>query len=173
MGIAYYEAAVATCDAELAASGGRGVFDPAVEAQARGGLGAVLHIHGEEQQRSLELLRQSVSLLRQAARTPPPGYSARDAKLALAIQLGNLGAMHIPHGLGAVLSFRLPNMGIMELQTFGRVHGGVVSSEGLAEAKACLREALELSEATDVDLKRATMANLAILSNQRPWSQPF
>jgi len=61
MGLAYNEAAVAICDAELAAAGGRGspAADPGrvpslyVEARARGYLGACLNMPGEEQ-RSLK-----------------------------------------------------------------------------------------------------------------------
>jgi len=84
LGLAYNEAAVKICDAALAATGGRG--SPAaddgrrvpslnVEARARGSLGSCLYKLDEEQQRSLELLRQAVALRRQVARTAAPDHS--------------------------------------------------------------------------------------------------
>jgi len=125
MGLAYNEAAVAICDAELAAAGGRGspaAADPwrfpslNMEARARGYLGACLNMPGEEQ-RSLELLRQAVALWRQILRTAAPGEEIRTAQRMLANELCNLGFVLKGHG-----------------------------SDGMAEAEACLREALALSE---------------------------
>lgn len=76
LSLAYAEAAVAICDASLARTGGRGSRAAAderripavdVEAQARGLMAICLRNLGEERQRSLELLRQTVFLLRQVA----------------------------------------------------------------------------------------------------------
>jgi len=124
--LAYNEAAVALCDEALAAAGGRGspaandgwrVPDLQAKAQARGYLGDCLHGMGEERQRSLELLRQAVVLWRQVLRTATPGHSTKDAQQMLADQLSSLG-------------FLLKAGGFQET----------------AEAEACLREALALSE---------------------------
>jgi len=86
--LAYHEAAVAICDAALAAAGGRspaaadGMRVPELqqEARARGCLGACLDNMGEEHKRSFELLRQAVALQRQVVRTAAPGRETLDAQ---------------------------------------------------------------------------------------------
>jgi len=126
LGLAYNEAAVASCDAALAAVGSRDspaaddeqlVPSLALEAEARGCLGISLHEVGERQ-RGLELLRRSVLLLRQDLRTVADGGAARAT---------NVLAGWLCH-LGSFLS---------------------KDSARTAEAAACLREALELSEVSD------------------------
>jgi len=151
LGLAYNEAAVALCDTALEAVGGRDrpvaddeqrVPDLHTEAQARGCLGAYLYHLGEEQQRSLELLRQAVALLRQAARTAASGGDTLALKRSLASWLSNLGSI-LWGGKNAPVSY------------------------DMAEAEAYLREALELSEETDdVNLKQAVLINLANMSCQ-------
>jgi len=147
LGVAYNEAAVATCDAALIAAGGRD--SPAanderrvpllvVEAQARGRLGLSLHDLGERQ-RGLELLWQAVALQRLAVRKAAPGSDLLlSAKQQLASLLDNLAVMR--------------NAG----------------SDGTAEAEACLREALALCEDTDnVLLKERVLCHLANMSGRR------
>ena len=126
LGLAFYEAAVGLCDAALAAAGGRGspaaddewrVPDLHVEARVRGSLGACLLGLREEQQRSLDLLRQAVALLRQVLRTGVGGPAAISIQQGLANRLVTLGVARSGYG-----------------------------SEGMAEAELCLREALALCE---------------------------
>jgi len=145
LGVAYYEAAVATCVAAQAASGGRGSFaDGSVnslkaEAHARGSLATGLVDLGEELQRSLELLRQAVALLRRAVRKATPGDEAMDAKMGLASWLHNLGNLLTNIGQGT-MQRQFPNL--------------------MAEAEACLCEALELSKESDhVCLMQAVLTN--------------
>jgi len=126
----YYEAAVGICDAALTEAGGRGspaaadarrVPSLCVEAEARGFLRDCLHLMGEEQQRSLELLRQAVALRRQAVRTAAPGgHDTVRAQQGLAYDLSALGLM-----------LKAP------------------VSERMVEADACLLEALALSKGLD------------------------
>ena len=144
----YYEAAVALCDAALAAAGGRD--SPAANnehrvplartgAQARGVLGCCMYNAGEEPQRGLELMRQAVALCRYALRTATTGHLALGAKRFLATWLCNLGCL------------------LWADHTIGRL-----GSNRMAEAESCLREALELSEETDdVGLKQNVLTNLA------------
>ena len=144
LGLAYHEAAVATCDAALAAFGGRGspaAADPRLvpslqaEAQARGSLGACLHELREDRQRSLELTRGVAAAMRQILRAAPTA----DSKRTLAAQLSNLGAMLIGDG-----------------------------ADGMAEAEACLREALKLVDATDdVKLQQTVLTNLVNMAGVR------
>ena len=129
MGLAYNEAAVATCVAALAATGGRsgnmfadderGVPTLKVEAESRSILGSSLCRLGEDRQRGLELLRQAVTLWRLALRTWPPGDFRVQAQLGLANELDELGCM-------------------VKLDGF----------TGMVEAEACIREALALCEGT-------------------------
>jgi len=146
----YHEAAVALCDAALAAAGGRG--SPAadddrlvpklqVEARARGHLAHCLCRTGEEQ-RSLGLLRQAVGLWRQVVRTAGPGHDTLNAQRMLADQLCTLG--------GAL------------------AEGGVDRlSERMVEGEACLREALALGEGLrDVFLSGKTLAFLINLCGE-------
>jgi len=145
-GLAYYEAAVAICDTELAAAGGRGSPAAAnpmrvpslfVEARARGYLGACLNMPGEEQ-RSLELLRQAVALWRQLLRMAAPGKETLSAQRMLANELSTLGFV---------------------LKEYG--------SDGMAEAEACLREALALGEGLgDVMLTLKTLSYLINLCGE-------
>jgi len=102
LGLTYNKAAVAICDAALAVVGGRGspaddderrVPSLRMEADARSSLGFLLHELGVEPQRSSEMLRQAVALLRRAVRTAEPGFAALQAKLSLAGLLSNLGAV--------------------------------------------------------------------------------
>jgi len=102
LGVTYMEAAVATCSAALAAVGGRGspaadderhVPSLIMEADARGSLGVSLHELGAEPQRSLELQRQAVALLRLAVRNAAPGSDLLGAKQGLAAFLGTLAVM--------------------------------------------------------------------------------
>jgi len=141
LSLAYHEAAVAICDEALAAAGGPGsraatddqrVPSLRVEARARGCLGVCLSNMGEERQRSLELTRQAVALMRQALRTAGPGFDTLTAQRLLAEQLATLGVVTLDHG-----------------------------SEGMAEAEASLREALALSESSgDVCLTLSTLRPL-------------
>jgi len=126
LSLAYNEAAVALCDAAIVAAGGRGslaandkgsVPDARCEAQARGSLGLSLDDLGEERQRCLKLLRQAVGLRRQVLRTAAPGQDTLSAQRMLADQLCIMGAVGSHH-----------------------------LSPELAEADACLREALALGE---------------------------
>jgi len=93
LGLAYEEAAVATCDAALTAAGGRdsptGNDERRVpllrlEAETRACLASHLFDLGEEQ-RGLELLRQAVALLRPVLRKAMPGADlwARNRRLPL------------------------------------------------------------------------------------------
>jgi len=141
LSLAYNEAAVDISDAALAAAGGRDSRAATdyrrvpllrVEARARSGLGDCLHDVGEEPQRSSELLRQAVALLRQAVRTAAPGDEILNTQGML--------ADHLSH-LGIVLCDRSP--------------------EGVAEAEACLREALALAMGFgDVFLRAKTLKYL-------------
>ena len=90
--LAYKEAAVATCDAALAAAGGRD--SPAadddehvpplhMEAEARGAVGGIVYYLGERQ-RGSELLRQALALLRQGLQRAAPGFDALQEKRSLA-----------------------------------------------------------------------------------------
>jgi len=140
LSLAYNEAAVAICDASIAAAGGRGspaaAFSPMlqVETQARGCLGTCLHIMGEETQRSLELTRQAVALLRQAVRTAAPGHQTVNAQRVLVDELSSLG-------------------GILKAR----------GSEGVAEAEAYLREALAICD--NVGVVQLTVNTLRYLIN--------
>jgi len=157
LGLAYHEAAVATCDAALAAAGGsdspasEGILRVPLlheEAQARGSLGLCLGNLGEEPQ-SLELMRQAVALLRLALQSAAPGVDALGAKRALATWLSNLASVLWDNTL----------------------HGA--APDQTVEAAACWREALELSEATDdVGLKQTVLTSLANISNRAGHSQP-
>ena len=145
LGLAYFEAAVATCDAALTAAGGRDsptandeqhVPSLRLEAEARSCLGGSLCNLGE-QQRGLELLRQAVALLRLAMRKAVPGSDLRVAKQGLAMVLCNLGVIW--------------NAG----------------SDRTAEAEACLREALALCEDTEcVALKQRVLRHFANMSGR-------
>jgi len=145
LGVAYNEAAIATCDAALTAAGGRdspAAADPRdvpsrySEAQVRGCLGIILHNLGERQ-RGVELLRQAVALLRTVVRRAAPGSDLLVAKQALGSILYNLGVVR--------------NAG----------------SDGTAEAEACLREALALCEDTDdVLLNQDVLRRLANMSGR-------
>jgi len=148
LSLAYEEAAVATCDAALAAliaAGGRDSpaaddqrRDPSLvlEAQVRGGLGLSLHDLGERQ-RGMELLRQAVALLRLAVRKTAFGFDLRGAKPGLASFLCELGV---------------------------RRNAG---SDGTAEAESCLCEALALCEDGDrVALKQRVLSHLANMSGR-------
>jgi len=140
LGLAYYEAAVANCDAALTAAGGRDspaaddqrhVPSLSLEAQVRGCLGVSLHDLGERQ-RGVELLRQAVALLWPVVHKAAPGFLI--VKQSLASVLCNLAVMR--------------NAG----------------SDGMAEAEACLREALALLEDTDnVLLKQRVLRDLATM----------
>jgi len=146
LSLAYYEAAVATCDSALTTAGGR--ESPAaddqrrvpslrVEANARIGLGKGLYVLGERQ-RGLELLRQAVALLRPAVRKAAPGYDALQEKQLLADLLCDLGRMLVSQG-----------------------------ANGMAEGEACLREALKRSEDTDnVMLKQTILRRVANMSGR-------
>jgi len=101
LGLAYHEAAVSTCDAALVAVGGRspaaedmGLIPSLVgEARARGGLGTCLYPMRGERQRSLEIVRQAVALLRQEMRMAT-GDDAVSAKRSLGFQMLQLGNLH-------------------------------------------------------------------------------
>jgi len=145
LAVAYGEAAVATCDAALAAVGGRdsaagaaaaGLPSLCLEGDTRGRLGLRLCQLGVERQRGLDLLREAVVLLRRAVRMAASNDGAREEKRTLAACLCNLGAV----------------------QPF---------SDGVAEAAVCLRQALELSEdMDDVGLTQVVMINLANMSGR-------
>jgi len=147
LALAYNEAAVGICDDALTAAGGRDsltadedwrVPNLQVEAQARGHLGTCLHNLGEERQRSLELMRQAVTLWRLMVQTAAPGVETLSAQWMLADQLSNLGAGVYDHG-----------------------------SDGMAEAETCLREALALGEGVgDVLLTENTLAYLINLCGE-------
>ena len=143
LGLAYNEAAVAICDAARgrdspAADGNWRVPALFVEARARGGLGGCLFGLGEEPQRSLELLRQAVVLWRQVLRTVVQ-VCREETEMQLAIQLFVLGAMLKANGSNG--------------------------SDGIAEAEACLREALALGEGVgSVGLMVKTLRILVNLS---------
>jgi len=101
LGLAYNEAAVAICDAASAAADGRGspaaddhnrLCSVSAEAHARSALGTCLSGLGEEQQRSLELLRHAVALCRLMVRTAAPGRDTLSAQRSLANQLFILGS---------------------------------------------------------------------------------
>jgi len=103
--ITYMEATVALCDAALAAAGGRDspaaaddrlVPSLSLEAEARGSLGGGLDELGLEPQRSLELHRQSVALLRLAVQAAAPG-NTQNANLSLARMLFNLAVTVLGH----------------------------------------------------------------------------
>jgi len=147
LGLAYSEAAVAACDAALAAAGGRDspaadnrwyVPSLGLEAYVRTGLGRSLFALGE-QQRGLELIRQALALLRQDVREAAPGSDALVfARRKIADSLSHLGAC----------------------------------SDRMAEAEACLREALELFDDVDnVMLKQSVLRLLANMSGRpdQPW----
>jgi len=145
LGLAYAEAAVATCDAALTAAGGRDSLAAddehhvpllVAEAQVRGRLGTHLHKLGERQ-RGVELLCEAVALLRQGLRKAAPGSYLPAAKQTLAGVLCNLAAIR--------------NAG----------------SNGTAEAEAGLREALALYEDGDgVLLKQDVLRGLANMSGR-------
>jgi len=143
LAVAYHEAAVATCDAALAAAGGRGspadddkwqVPSAQVEARARGSLGACLTMPGERQ-RCLGVLRQAVALWREAVLSAAPGQTS--ARRMLADQLSTLG-------------------GVLTQETNGMVEGEV-----------CLREALALGEGMgDVMITGQTLRGLTNLCGE-------
>jgi len=155
LSLAYNEAAVALCDTALEAVGGRGsraaaddrlVLTLHEEATARGTLALALEGR-EERQRSVDLLRQAVALMRQVVRAAPPGPDALEPKGELASWLHNLS-----HELRQIY-----------------LEGGVSNrdSDGMAGAEACMREALALSEEThDVALKQAVLTSLSNLSGR-------
>jgi len=143
LGLAYDEAALATCDAALTAVGGRDsptanderrVPSLVLQAQVRGRLGLCLHDLGERQ-RGVELLRQAAALLRQSVQRAASGSDARRAIQVLPALLCKLAGVR--------------NAG----------------SDGTAEAEACLREALALCEDTDnMLLKQTVLRDLANMS---------
>jgi len=104
----------------------------------RGSLGASLYPRatpGAERQRSWELLRQAVALLRQALRVVPPGRRTLAAQLELANELFNLGYCL-----------------------------GKPGPDGVVEGETSLREALALSEGLgDVWLTAKTLRELVNL----------
>jgi len=144
LSLAYNEAAVATCDAALAAVGGRDspaaaderhVPSLQLEADARGSVGHSLHKLGELE-RSFELLRQAVALMRRAVRTITHADDPLSTKQSLAGCLCNLGIAQNACSNGA---------------------GG----------EACLREALELGEEIDdVGVKHHALRHLANMSGR-------
>jgi len=148
LALAYNEAAVRICEDALKAVGGRGspaatndrrVPNLQVEAQARGFLGICLDNMGEQRQRSLELLRQGVSLWRLLVRTVAPGQASVNAQRGLTDDLSTLGC----------------------------VLNKTPGSDGMAEAEACLREALALGEGLeDVLLTLNTLRRLVNLCGQ-------
>jgi len=159
LGPAYSEAAVAACDAALAAARGRDspaadnrsyVPSLGLEAQVRSGLGRSLLALGE-QQRGLELIRQALALLRQDVRGAAPGsFALVFARWTLATLLSDLGAV-------------LNRLGVGD-------SGNAPDSDGMAEAEACLREVLELFDDTDnvntVMLKQRVLCSLANMSGR-------
>jgi len=128
LALAYNEAAVAICDAAVAAAGGRDTPAAAdsrrvplmrTEAIARASLSSTLRSLHEQRQRSLELTRQAVALLQQAVRMAAPGKATSNAERGLANELSNMADVLREHG-----------------------------ADGMVEAEACLREALALGEGT-------------------------
>jgi len=124
--LAFYEAAVATCDRRLAAAGGRGrpaadedVPDLRVGAIARGSLAVCLLTLGEEGERGFRLTRQAVSNWRRSVSAQAPGPGKQHAQMGLGNEL-------------AILAKWLQGTG----------------SDGVAEGDACLHEALKLSESS-------------------------
>jgi len=89
-----------------------------VEAAARGRLGATLIGGDVERQRGFDLIRRAVALRPQVLRTAAPGDDTLNAQRMLADQLSSLGGVVYDLGLDGLL----------------------------AEAEACLREALALAE---------------------------
>jgi len=142
LGLAYFEAAVAICDAARGRGSPAAVDDPRVpnlraEVQARCFLADCLDDMGEERQRSLELLWQAVALRRQVLRTAAPGLLVHSQRM-LADQLSTLG-------------FLLKDGGSREM----------------AEAEACRREALALVEGLeDVFLSGKILRYLINLSGE-------
>jgi len=148
LSLAYNEAAVEICDAALAAAGGRDspaaadarrVPNLFTEASARSSLGTCLHNLGnldEERLRGVEIVLQSVALLRQLLRLLRTGcVESLNAKYALASTLCNLACHPLP------------------------------GDDGMAQNEVCLREALELSEELeDVQLKQKVLGGLANMS---------
>jgi len=156
LGLAYKEAALAACEAALAAVGGRdslAVDDErlvpplGLEAQVRSGLGSDLHALGE-QKRGLELLRHALTLLRQGVLKAAPGsYALVLAQRTLATSLCRMGS-------------------VLDSPIVGD-SGDAPGSDGMAEAEACLREALKLCEDTDnVLLKQTVLRRLANMSGR-------
>jgi len=152
--VAYNEAAVDLCDAALAAADGHDSPDDddfrfptrapglLVQAEARACLALCLYHHEDPGTRCVELQQEAVALLRKLVRAEAPGRDpnsgAAIAKLALARKLINLAAM------------------------VNRQRRGLE-----AEAVACLREALVLSEGTDdVQLKQTVLGSLVNMSGQ-------
>ena len=91
-----------------------------LEAEARGNLASSLHLLCEDPQRALELRRDAVRLLRKAVRATY-GFDKMQAKLLLAMILCNLGDV-----------LKSPD-----------------ADGGMAEAKACFRQALVIAEASN------------------------
>jgi len=146
LSLTYREAAVALCDATLAAKDGRVAGDDErhvptlrVEAESRGQLGVLLYELGGEPQRSADSLRKAVALLRQAVRETTSGSrGVLNATSSLAHWLTKLGDMIFESG-----------------------------SDGLAEAEACMREALKLGEEMDdVHLHQSALRTLINMSGQ-------
>ena len=145
LGLAYNEAAVATCDAALTAAGGgdspaaddeRRVPSLVLEAHIRGFLGTSLH-DLDERQCGSELLWQAVALLRPGVRKAAPGFDLRGAKQGLVAFLYKLGSVWD------------------------------AGSDGAAEAEACLREALALCEEIDLaGLKQNVLLTLCNMSGR-------
>jgi len=116
------------------------------EAHARGSLAVSIFDLSADLQRSLDLVRQAVALMRRAVRTAAPGKEVMEVKLTLASWLNNLGNM-----LNSISQ--------------GRMRMSFPNS--MVEAEACFREALELSkESNDVSLMQTVLANLANMSYQ-------
>jgi len=146
LSLAYYEAAVAICDAALTAAGGRDspaandewrVPSLRVEAEARACLASRWFNLGERQ-RGVEILRQAVALLRQRMQKAAPGSDLMEAKEGLAAFLCTLGVMW----------------------NFG--------SDRTAEAEACLREALALCKDTDNVVPKQTVLRHLVNMSGRP-----
>jgi len=94
LSLAYREAAIAICDMMLADSptdNGERRVPLRLEANVRGDLGASLYKLGGDRQRSFELFRQAVALLRQQMRTAP-GVDP-EAVRSLAAWLGYLASV--------------------------------------------------------------------------------
>jgi len=144
--LTYREASVASCDAALAAVGGRGSPDaddkqlvPSLcfEAATRGYLGICLIDLGEERERGFALIRQAVPLLRKRLRTAASWDDAVLSEHSLAGWLCHLGHLLSTH------------------------------SSQTVEAAACLRGAQELSETlNDVLLKQDVLRYLANMSGR-------